>query len=149
MKLGLLPNVGAIINEKVTDKGQVITHWHNFLQGIQTAIESGQSIGLPISIVATDGINLGQCIKSSIKRVISSTSGDTTVTKNPQISAGFDGQEVTIEGSDSVKTVTLTNGNGLQLANGASIILKNGDIIKLHYNASRAIWIENYRSINS
>jgi hypothetical protein len=72
-----------------------------------------------------------------------------TLGGNPTISAGFDGQEITLEGSDNVKTVTLNDGNGLQLQGGNSITLKNGDVIKLHYNSYRNIWIENYRSINS
>lgn len=147
MKIGLLPNITNIINEQSSP--QEATHWHNFLQTIHSAIEKGQPVGNAVPIIAAQGIVLEQSIRSSIVRIISATSGNCTITANPQIIAGFDGQELTLEGSDNTRTVTLSNGNGLQLLGGATITLKNGDIIKLHYNAVRTIWIENYRSINS
>ena len=134
-----MPDVKAIVN--ANDSSNAAGQWHNFMQGVQKSIESGQPIGGAIPVSAGDGVLLGQCIKTCIKRLISSTNGNVTITANPQVSAGFDGQEITLEGSDNVKSVTLSNG--------APIILKNGDVIKLHYNESRKMWIENYRSINS
>ena len=87
-------------------------------------------------------------LRSSIIRVQSSTTSACNISANPQITDGFDGQELIIEGSDSTKTVQLNNGTGLQLAGGVAMVLKQGDVIKLHYNSTRSLWIENYRSIN-
>lgn len=145
-RLGFLPDVSSIIN---TDhSGENKNQWHNFLTAVQQSIEIGQPVGTP-NPVGTGGMILPQCIRSSIFRVISNTSVGVELTTAPAISDGFDGQELTLEGSDNIKTVTLHNGNGLQLQGGHSITLKNGDIIKLHYNNFRKVWIENYRSINS
>lgn len=145
-KLGLIPNILSIVNSTHVNNQ---THWHNFLQKIKSSIETGQTVGNPVEIVSSNGIVLPQSIKDSTIRVISSTSGDTTITANTQISSGFDNQHISIEGSDNTRTVTLQDGNGCQLQGGNQITLKNGYMLRLHYNKSRSVWIEDYRSINS
>lgn len=83
---------------------------------------------------------------SQLIRVQSATSGNVTLTSNPQIENGDDGQTITLEGLDNTKTVTISSGNGLELETSPTV-LKQGSIINLHYNAARNIWIENYRSL--
>lgn len=153
-RLGLLPSIDDIINE-TEGKADVSSYWGNWLKQLQGLVNNGELIGTPNEIVAANGIEFEPSIRTFLIRVISSTSGGCVITANPQIMkkaaagmAGIDGQEIIIEGSDNVRSVTLSNGNGLQLAGGASITLKNGDVIRLHYNKSRNIWIENCRSIN-
>lgn len=143
MRIGLMPDLNEIV-----DKQESVSHWNNFFAQIQSAINQGDPAGEVKQILATTGIQLAQSLRSSLIRVISATAGDCPISVNPQISKGFDAQELTIEGADSIKTVTLSNGNGLQLKGATSITLALGDVIKLHFNANRNIWIENYRSIN-
>lgn len=74
--------------------------------------------------------------------------GAVTITRDPQISAGFDGQHIALEGSDDTNTVEWQHGKGLQLKGAANVILKNGDMVELVYNKNRTLWIEKNRSIN-
>lgn len=70
------------------------------------------------------------------------------ITSNPQIAAGFYGQEIMIIGNSDANTLTLDDGNGLQLAGGASMVLGLNDVIVLKYNTWSAVWFEISRSDN-
>ena len=144
--LDLVPSVNDITNQGVDDSR--INHWERWFQNIRLLVNYGISPGEPVSTSGAATINLPQQIRSSLIRVISSAPGGEVMNVAPQIAPGFDGQEITIEGSDDTKTITFVNGSGLQLLGAASVTLKNGDILKLHYNKYRDLWIENYRSIN-
>jgi hypothetical protein len=68
------------------------------------------------------------------------------LTANPQIAAGFVGQKITIIGNSDKYTLTLDDGNGLQLAGNASCVLGLNDVISLIYTGTD--WIEISRSNN-
>ena len=73
--------------------------------------------------------------------------GAVTLTSNPSIADGINGQILVLRGSHATDTVTLTDGNGMQL-NG-SITLATNDTITLYYDAVITNdWIELSRSDN-
>jgi len=86
-------------------------------------------------------------VTRTIVRIIGN-GGAVTVTANPAIAAGQDGQEVIVIGTDSTDTVTLTNGNGLQLAGGVSFTFNKGSTMSLIYDAVNSKWVEISRSAN-
>jgi hypothetical protein len=104
--------------------------------------ENVESVSVVKSIVAGTGIIN---IKESNVKVESSTAGNTTITANPAIEAGVEGQKLTIYGNDNTKTVTLNSGNGVLLVGAAAIILGLNDNIKLKYINS--LWVEESRAL--
>jgi hypothetical protein len=64
------------------------------------------------------------------------------------ISAGQDGQILTIEGTDDIATVQLTTGGNVTLAGGTAFIFTKNDVMTLHYNKNEGVWIERTRSKN-
>ncbi len=75
---------------------------------------------------------------------LSTAVGAVTVTKNPQIAAGTDGQFLILEGTSNSDYVILNSGNGLHL-HGAVAILDH-DKLTLVYHAADAVWEELTRS---
>lgn len=71
--------------------------------------------------------------------------GAITVTANPQIVAGIDGQVLIVEGNDDTNTVTLADGTGLHLHSGA-FTLGAHDTIVLVYDANQSEWQEQSRN---
>jgi len=72
--------------------------------------------------------------------------GAVDVIANPQIVAGSSGTILTLRGTSDTNTVTLHNGDGLDLMDGASIILQNGKKITLAYSTATSTWVEASRS---
>jgi hypothetical protein len=72
----------------------------------------------------------------------------TDISANPQIVDGRNGQKITIIGSSDTNTLTLDDGNGLQLAGAAQCVLGAGDTITLIYSSGLDIWVEVSRSNN-
>ena len=139
------PETPLLMN--VDSKGNGLsTNWQDWMTDLGKQVTVGSEPASIQSIVAVDGIKLNYSTQDVLIRVISSTAGDVNITKNPQINSGFDGQRINIEGSDAAKTVTLDDGDGLQLTGGASITLAEGDTISFHYNLTKNLWIENTRS---
>ena len=66
--------------------------------------------------------------------------GAIDITADPQISAGQEGDRITLEGTSDTNTVTLDNGTGLSLSSGYSMVLGVGDKITLVYKDST--WVE-------
>ncbi len=95
-----------------------------------------------LSVVAATGVNPTR----SLIRVISSTAGNVIITANPSIADGNDGQFLILEGTSNTQTVTINNGNGVQLSGGESMILGLGNTLTLIYNDSRSVWVETSRS---
>ena len=126
------------------EDGKFSKNWETWMTKLKQTVNFGQPPSKNTDVVSADGIN----ITSSKMRIQSATAGAITVTANPQISKGYDGQEITLEGLSNTKTVTITNGNGLKLAGGSSFLIGSDDVIKLHYNESKNLWIENSRSNN-
>lgn len=135
--------IGQIPKERLKEK--FTPNEDDWFTKLSRLVDFGKPPSTTQKIIATRAI---QAIVNSIIRLQSATGGSVDITANPQISAGYDGQEIILEGQDNTKTVKLDNGDGLQLAGGASFTLTEGDILKLHFNKSRSIWIENYRSTN-
>ena len=95
------------------------------------------------NIAAATGIT----VTKTIMRV-AGDGGTITVTANPAIADGNDGQIVIIYGESDSNTVTLTDGNGLQLASGVSFTLGLGDVISFTYFSGVDLWRENFRGNN-
>lgn len=121
----------------------------NWLQDTNNLMRKGYPIGDVENIEATIGIGVPTDFKDVHVRLQSATSGNTTITADPQIKEGVDGQVISLEGNDSVKTVTLQNGNGLKLNGATSFVLGKNDIITLYFNKPDSLWVEKYRSKNS
>ncbi len=95
---------------------------------------------LPTGITAAGGLtDIGQPRQL---KFIHGSPGAVVISANPQVSVSASlGAEMTLVGCDDVNTVTLTNGNGLDL-NG-DCILGNGDTLGLVWDGTN--WSEVYR----
>lgn len=80
--------------------------------------------------------------------LIQSTGGAVTLSSNPQISSVNDnyGYYLIIQGLSDINTITLINGNGLKLSNGANFTLGLDDIITFIWNG--VYWLEISRANN-
>jgi hypothetical protein len=123
---------------------EVSRTWKVWLQNAQNLIDFGEPPSGETEIIGANGLAFAGHYQ--ILRIISSTGGNTTVTKNPQIAPGFDGQVGIIEGLNNTRTVTISNGNGIVLKGGTPFAIANNDVIQLHYNKSKDLWIEDYRN---
>ena len=68
-------------------------------------------------------------------------------TTNPQIPAGFDGQEIVFLGSSDTNDFTFHDGTGFNLGS-STRVLGNGDILKVEYDSSNGWWGESRFSDN-
>ena len=143
MNLPLIPGINLLVN-----KGEDSTSWYNFFKFMRDAIGTGQ-VTNGVRVGGATGINLPSSNQTSMVRISGNGSGTVVITANPSISQGFDGQSITIEGTDDTNKVTLNNGNGIKLNGGASFTFAKGDIMNLHYSNISSCWLENYRSKNS
>jgi len=80
--------------------------------------------------------------------LVQGSGGAVTITANPQIPAGTDGQTLTIIGQNDTNTVTFTDGNGLQMQAGQSFTLGSGDVLTLIYDKGLALWLDRGREDN-
>jgi len=105
-----------------------------------------ESLSLNISsdqeVTASGGIT-----PTSPIMLIQGDTGATTVTANPQISAGVDGQMLMLYGSSDSHTVTLNDGDGLHLHSKA--ILGDKDVIVLVYSETHEEWGEITRNFSA
>jgi len=137
--------LGPFPKEKISeDDGNITRTWNVWMNKVQNHTNFGQPPSPNTDVTATEGIKL----TSHNMRIQSVTAGAITITANPQITPGYDGQELRLEGLDNVKTVTITNGNGLDLTGGASFTIGNNDVINLHYNKAKDLWTEDHRADN-
>ena len=119
-----------------------------WLNDVRNYTLSGQIPRPTIQVSASNGIILDENDRNILRRVEGETGlGFTEISLSPQISAGQDGQLLTIEGMSNTEKIALHDGDGLQLTLGADIEIGLGDIIKLQYNKERDLWVELYRSI--
>ena len=86
--------------------------------------------------------------ESSVMNITATVGGGAvTITSNPSIADGINGQVVVLRGSSATDTITITDGNGVQL-NG-SVTLGLNDTITLYYDGLITNdWIEQSRSLN-
>ena len=95
---------------------------------------------------SVQSLNTGDSIASTYSSVkVVGNAGPVTLTSNPQIAAGSDGQVIIIKGTDDVNTVTLVDGSGLSLIGDASFALGNKDTIMLMYDSDDSEWTELFR----
>lgn len=131
---------------KLTDEtGKLQPAWQTYFKNAKDEINLGEVPAPQQEISASVGIKVTSQRTNITIRVISVTAGDTNVTANPRVSAGFDGQTITIVGEDDTKTVTLADGNGLKLS--ASITFKEHTNWVGEYNEAKKLWIEKARAL--
>lgn len=118
--------------------GAIARPWSVWMNSLQNHTNFGTPPSKDTNITATNGIR----VTSDKMRIISATAGNTTPTINPQISKGFDGQHLMIEGLDDIKTVTIRNADGVSLKSGATFVVGKDDIIEFNFNESKNLWIE-------
>jgi len=131
----------------ISANNQLDPHYSDWMSDLVDEANQGE-IPLPTQEITAD---IGVQVPSPVNHLtirIKGNGGAIDPTANPQISAGFDGQNITLEGMDDTNTVKLDDGDGLKLAGAASFTMSNNDIISLRYNAAKDLWIENYRSQN-
>lgn len=128
----------------IKEDGKVDRIWTVWLQNNQDLVDHGEPPTFVTEIIAADGIAFGA--HRQITSIISSTGGNTTVTANPRIAKGFDGQVGIVEGSNNTRTVTISTGNGIVLKGGSPFTITDNDVIQFHFNESKDLWIEDYRN---
>jgi len=101
--------------------------------------ETTRSVGLGISTTTT--ISFGNRYYMKVNG-----GGAIDITINPQISAGSQGDILTVEGTSDTDTVLLENGNGVELSGGVNYTFKNGSIMTLVYDAIKSKWVETSRN---
>ena len=71
-----------------------------------------------------------------------------TVSADPPIADGTDGQVIILRGTDETNTVTFNSGSSLKLSGGYSFTLGNHDTLMLSYDSVEDLWFELSRSDN-
>lgn len=98
------------------------------------------------SVALIEPLDAVDTIPSDFMNVPIVGNGAVTLTSNPQIAAGINGQCIRLIGTDDTNTVTVVDGNGLALDNGQSFTVGQNDIIEfVFYNS---LWIETTRKDN-
>lgn len=118
--------------------------WNVWLNNVRDFIDFGVAASPNTDVVATAGIK----ITNNLMRIKSSTGAPITITANPQISNGSDGQLLILEGLDNTATIQIVNGSGLALAGGVAFVIGNNDTIRLIFNKNKGLWLELSRSNN-
>jgi hypothetical protein len=89
----------------------------------------------------------GLTVTNGIMR-IQGNGGAVTVSANPQIADGVDGQVVVIKASNNTNTVKFNSGSGLRLQGNLPFTMGLGDMLTLMYDAGEDLWIEVSRADN-
>lgn len=127
----------------------LLNHVDKWLDHVYRLVRFGEPTTKNQDIEAAIGIQLKSDYKQLTVRVQSSTSGNITISADPQISYGVEKQTLTLEGLSDTKTITLESARGLKLSGGTDFVLGENDIITLCFNNDQQLWIEHYRSTNS
>lgn len=130
--------------DKLAGSYDVNQNWSRWFERVTYSINFATAPSDTLILSASDQIR----INSGLMRIEGASAGTTTLTSDPQITAGEDRQKLIVEGMSDTNIVQLVDGNGLQLVGGASFDAGEGDVISFHYNKSRNLWIENSRSNN-
>ena len=97
---------------------------------------SGRRIATPSG---TQTLTAASAIAPNAEIIAVSAASAITLTSNPQVSTGVNGQKIEIVNVGSTNGITLANGNGLIL--GQSIPLYPGKIITLRYLTAYSSWV--------
>ena len=92
------------------------------------------------TVTAADTISAA----SSMNRLAAASA--ITMSSNPQIENGSDGQQLILLGSSNANTITMVDGNGLRLA--GNMVLALAGTLTLVYSATVGDWVEISRSTN-
>jgi hypothetical protein len=95
------------------------------------------------NITAAGGITVNH-----ITMRVQGNGGPVTITANPQIAAGVDGEILILEGMSNANTVQIQNGNGIRLQGGIAFTMGLGDSITMSYDGSSGTWTEISRTDN-
>lgn len=74
---------------------------------------------------------------------ITGSNNAVTITANPRIAAGAEGQVITLFCTDS--NITISNGNGVSLIGSQNLLLSSGAIAVFMYNTANNAWNETSR----
>ena len=87
-------------------------------------------------------------------RIQGNISGNTIISRTPNIGVGNNGQIIILKGCSDVNLVTLQsenilNGSKLKLDNGINFTMGKGELIQLYYDEFDGFWYEMFRKRNS
>ena len=101
------------------------------------------------NIVAGTGVTAAMVAASNVI-LIQGSGGNVTVTANPAIAAGTDGQIIVLVGVNDSQTVLFTGGTGIRLSANTNFTMGDGDVLEMIYSSavSVASWIEISRTDN-
>lgn len=93
------------------------------------------SLPSAIDVVAGTGVPSSSVSGSAGKTliVVRGSGGAVTITANPAIANGTEGQVITLIGASDSNTLTINDGNGIQLNGAAKVVLGLGDCISFVY----------------
>lgn len=136
-------SVGELGYETDTRKykfGDGSTAWTGLAYASSTSgLSPNGTPGSPNVITAVGGISI---LGNQRELQFIKGSGVVTITANPQIEAGTTlGQELILQGEDNTNTVTLNNGNGLNLS-GAIVIGATGPGSQIYLVWNGTVWSE-------
>jgi hypothetical protein len=110
-------------------------------------LEVSGRVAMTPSAVANITAGGGITVTRAIMR-IQGSGGAVSITANPQIGAGADGEMLILIGQSGVNTVRVNQGNGVRLSGGTFFTLGQYDSLQLVYDAGSGNWIELGRSNN-
>ena len=96
---------------------------------------------LAIESISSKSMGSGESITADTRTIFLSSDSGQVALGNPQISSGYDGQEVNIIGASDSDYVSLSDGNGLKMIRGPMDV-KYGHSVKFVYVVSVSLWIE-------
>jgi len=128
----------------ITGETRINPNWNNWFSFLTQRINHGIPPGTTQELSAASQI----AVNADLMRVKGSTPGTTTLTNPIQMSASDDGKSVKIVGASDTHKVKVVNGNGFKLVGGADFEMGDGDVIDLHHDTEKNLWIENYRNNN-
>ena len=141
MKLALSPRGSSTTTTAVTTPTVFsITAAGGITPSHSTEGASSRSVTLDVGLSVSFG--------SSYYMKIVGDGGAINVTSVPQITAGNNGDSISLHGTSDSNTVTLENGDGVEVANGISFSIGNNDVITLVYDNVKSKWVETSRKEN-
>ena len=97
-------------------------------------------------VAAATGITAAMLAANSVIKIQSATAGSITLTADPQVALGTDGQIIILVCMNNTKSVKFVHGQGLALAGGIDFLMGVGDTLSLMYVFDLALWIELFRN---
>lgn len=141
---GMALSIGAANDFTVTGTTLTLDDNVNIESGMKLDVnyvsETGTCSGSASVSVGSDTISSGSTLSPDYDYYILASDGGSISLGNPQLSGGFNGQEITLVGSSDTNYITVQGGNGITLD--GPIDLKGNIAIRLVYLTSLATWVE-------